>query len=110
MTGTILENLSNRKLSVVLATIALIQIVSFLIGAFVGKNFCPHLIKILFNSFFLNLLFKLLEAPSPSNTDQIIGTMCLPTDYNQLSIPRHSIQNGQIIPKNCRRLTAVDNM
>lgn len=57
MTGTILENLSNRKLSVVLATIALIQIVSFLIGAFVGKNFCPHLIKILFNSFFLNLLF-----------------------------------------------------
>lgn len=38
MAGTILENLSNRKLFVVLSTILVIQIISFFIGAFIGKQ------------------------------------------------------------------------
>lgn len=37
MPGTILENLSNRKLSVVIAIILIIQIFSFLMGAFIGE-------------------------------------------------------------------------
>lgn len=37
MTGTILENLSNRKLAVVAAIIFVIQVISFFIGAFVGE-------------------------------------------------------------------------
>lgn len=39
MSGTILERLSNRKLSVVIGIIVAIQLISFFVGAIFGKVF-----------------------------------------------------------------------
>ena len=39
MSGTILENLSNKKLSIVLSIILVIQLISFFIGAFIGMYY-----------------------------------------------------------------------
>jgi len=77
MPGTIIERLSNRKLGVVIATIALIQVVSFLIGAII--------------------------APSPSNTEQLLAIKCIPDDPKQLAIPRYRFK-PTILPKNCRQI------
>ncbi|RWS05692.1 wntless-like protein [Dinothrombium tinctorium] len=83
MTGTILENLSNRKLCVVVAIILLIQAVSFFIGAVI--------------------------APSPSNTEQLLAVKCVPKDRDQLSIPRYSLLKNGIQSKNCRIVSSVKN-
>lgn len=37
MAGTILENLSGRKLTVLVATLLMLQVLCFLIGGLVGK-------------------------------------------------------------------------
>lgn len=80
MTGTssssIIENLSNRKIIVILAIILIIQIISFFIGAFI--------------------------APSPSYPEQITATKCIPSNYNELSIPRVHLANGKVVQKNCK--------
>ncbi|KAH9426793.1 hypothetical protein DERP_002893 [Dermatophagoides pteronyssinus] len=73
MPGTILENLSNRKLIVVLSIIFLIQTISFLIGAFI--------------------------APAPSSPEQYIAIQCIPENSNEFSIPRD--HDGH--RKNCRQ-------
>ncbi|KAH7641707.1 wnt ligand secretion mediator isoform X1 [Dermatophagoides farinae] len=73
MPGTILENLSNRKLIVVLSIIFLIQTISFLIGAFI--------------------------SPAPSSPEQYIAIQCIPENPNEFSIPR-DIGGRQ---KNCRQ-------
>ncbi|KAF7487581.1 Protein wntless [Sarcoptes scabiei] len=62
MPGTILENLSNRKLLIVLSIICFIQIVSFLIGAFI--------------------------TPAPSSPEQYIAIQCVPERPEQFSAPR----------------------
>ncbi|XP_029839434.1 protein wntless isoform X1 [Ixodes scapularis] len=51
MAGSILENLSGRKLACIVSVVLVIQLVCFLIGG--------------------------LIAPAPSNADQILGTVCL---------------------------------
>ena len=38
MSGTIIEHLSNRKIVVVISIILIIQIISFLVGAFIGEH------------------------------------------------------------------------
>lgn len=52
MAGTVLENLSNRKLICVLSVILAFLVVSFLIGAFIGK---------LIASFYCSLLSEFLR-------------------------------------------------
>ncbi|XP_074601327.1 wnt ligand secretion mediator [Brevipalpus obovatus] len=77
MAGTVLENLSNRKLICVLSVILAFLVISFLIGAFI--------------------------APAPSNTEQIMASLCVPNDVGKLSIPRDKIDKGRIISKNCEK-------
>ncbi|XP_064476876.1 protein wntless-like [Ornithodoros turicata] len=81
MAGSILENISGRKLAVIVSIVLIIQFVCFLIGG--------------------------LIAPAPSNADQILGTICrrdhpLPpgTFDDQWHIPRG--HDGQ--PINCNVL------
>ncbi|KAI1302406.1 Protein wntless [Halotydeus destructor] len=80
MPGTILENLSNRKLSVVIGIIFVIQLISFFIGAFI--------------------------APAPSSSDQIRAIKCIPDNLKELSIPRYRF-SPSIQPKNCRPTQAT---
>lgn len=104
MPGTILENLSNRKLIVVLSIIFLIQTISFLIGAFIGKY--PYWKKTFANKqknlSQTNLLNKksiYLSAPAPSSPEQYIAIQCIPENSNEFSIPRD--HDGH--RKNCRQ-------
>ncbi|KAJ6218525.1 hypothetical protein RDWZM_009682 [Blomia tropicalis] len=72
MSGTILENLSNRKLIGVLTTIFTIQLASFIIGAFI--------------------------TPAPSSPEQYIANQCVAENSSQFSVVRDE-SNG---PINCK--------
>ncbi|XP_054153923.1 protein wntless-like [Oppia nitens] len=76
MSGTILENLSNKKLSIVLSIILVIQLISFFIGAFI--------------------------APAPSSTEQVTATKCITENPKELAIPRAVVQPNKIQAQNCR--------
>lgn len=77
MSGTILENLSNKKLSIVITIILVIQIISFFIGAFI--------------------------APAPSSTEQLLAFKCIADDENEFSIPRpFDSGSAKVNPKNCK--------
>jgi hypothetical protein len=76
MSGTILENLSNKKLSIVISIILVIQIISFFIGAFI--------------------------APAPSSTEQLLALKCIADNENEFSIPRAVINSNQVQQQNCR--------
>ena len=89
MAGTILENLSNRKLFVVIGIIFFIQFLAFIIGGFIGEfcdkiDNCFCLQKYLF---FLVLLLKLLHPLLRNNTLQ---SNAFPTIQN--SFPFHDIK------------------
>ena len=97
MPGTILENLSNRKLFGVLSIIFIIQLVSFLIGAFICK--CNNYIIRCINYNLTNLLLLLFcIAPAPSSPTQYTASRCVAQNSSKFSIP--SVYGQK--PENCR--------
>ena len=98
MTGTILENLSNRKLIGVLAIICFIQLTSFIIGAFISECYDCDLIITICLSSPPNHLLLLLSAPAPSSPEQYIANQCVAENPAEFSIPR--TDSGK--PQNCR--------
>ncbi|CAG2107629.1 unnamed protein product, partial [Medioppia subpectinata] len=84
----ILENLSNKKLSIVLSIILVIQLISFFIGAFIA--------------ILTSVSVMSCAAPSPSSTEQVLAIKCVAENPNQLSIPRAVVNTNQIQPQNCR--------
>lgn len=44
MAGTILENLSGKKLSILVGTLLVCQVVCFLIGGLIGKLICYRIL------------------------------------------------------------------
>ena len=99
MSGTILENLSNKKLSIVLSIILIIQLISFFIGAFIGKS-STKLLSVL--SLKLYCVLCVGTAPAPSSTEQLLAVKCISDDPNKLSIPRAVSDSNLIRPQNCR--------
>jgi Fe2+ transport system protein B len=72
MTGTILENLSGRKLTILVSSLMLCQLVCFLIGGLIGK-FCLHSRYIVYTSsihvWFLSLSSATLFRSDDSRDD-----------------------------------------
>ncbi|XP_023226791.1 protein wntless-like isoform X2 [Centruroides sculpturatus] len=86
MAGTILENLSGKKLAVLVSFILICQVICFLIGGCI--------------------------APSPSNADMVLSTKCVldkpinPGEYDDVwHIPRG--KNG--VPINCNKIEELDD-
>lgn len=83
MSGTILENLSGRKLTILVSFLLLCQLICFLIGGLIGKNFhrnfhcipCLYFDCLHFSSFASVYVLRHL-APVPSSVQTILGTIC----------------------------------
>lgn len=86
MSGTILENLSGRKLAILVSSLLFCQIICFLIGGLIGKKF------LLFtHNFFLIFVYSVFRhstAPRPSSVQTILATICYdkPGAFNDTSI------------------------
>lgn len=89
MPGTILENLSNRKLIGVLSIILFIQITSFIIGGFISKFgvICNFVLELIASS----------TAPAPSSPEQYVAIQCVAENASEFVIPRDASANK----KNC---------
>ena len=98
MSGTILENLSGKKLTVLVSFLFVCQFICFLIGGLVGESslkfflinnenqtFCLYAIICLF-----------ILAPIPSSVQTILGTICkdVPGSHNDTSVWLHSRGEG----------------
>lgn len=81
MSGTILENLSTKKLSILVGVLMICQVVCFLIGGLVGK-------ERVFNDICTRNLFDFYSAPIPASVQTILGTICkdVPSAYNDTTI------------------------
>lgn len=84
MSGTILENLSTKKLSILVGILMICQIVCFLIGGLVGKKKDSLRLRLSKNKF--DFIFDL--APIPASVQTILGTICkdVPSAYNDTTI------------------------
>lgn len=79
MNGTIIENLSNRKLIILLISLFSIQLICFYIGAFI--------------------------APAPSSYEQFTAHRCLKEDRSHLAIQRSYTKNMENhVTKNCHSI------
>lgn len=70
MSGTILENLSGKKISILVGSLLVCQLICFLIGGLIGMSE-----NLVFLFSIINIHF-LLSAPVPANVQTILGTMC----------------------------------
>lgn len=92
MTGTILENLSTKKLSILVVSLLVCQFVCFLIGGLIGWYFCLFLWR--YNKWMTEICFT---APIPASVQSILGTICddVPGSFNDTSILLYSRGKGQ---------------
>jgi hypothetical protein len=78
MSGTILENLSGKKLTILVSFLVVCQLVCFLIGGLVGESlfFCLLLRFVYIPSNQISGSVFFLSAPVPSSVQTILGTIC----------------------------------
>lgn len=78
MAGTILENLSGRKLTTLVVSLLICQVVCFLIGGLIGEWLVNCSSARMYDMKFL------ISAPIPSSVQTILGTVCkdIPGSYN----------------------------
>lgn len=96
MAGTILENLSGKKLTILVVALLVCQLVCFLIGGLIGKNSDLNALRCceILRSFFE------IVAPVPASVQNILGTACkdVPGSYNDTSIYLYSRGDGKCVP------------
>lgn len=85
MAGTILENLSGKKLSILVGTLLVCQVICFLIGGLIGKLKLSW--KLLYQSLIKHNNFIRSTAPKPVSVQSILGTICedIPGSFNDTS-------------------------
>lgn len=93
MQGTIIENLSGKKLFVLVVLLIIAQVVCFLIGGLIGESrsqkfilaqpayFFYMCVSVCFYCYFFNYFFLLIfcftdAAPTPASSQNILGTAC----------------------------------
>lgn len=109
MSGTILENLSGRKLTILVSFLMVCQLICFLIGGLIGKvfNFCSLFTFLKFFRFWF-----LFVAPIPSSVQTILGTICKDKagSHNDTSVfiysrgekPCETLDHAEILKDNFR--------
>lgn len=97
MSGTILENLSTKKLTILVVSLLLLQFSCFLIGGLVGELFLNILCLKKLKFFKINI-----PAPIPASVQTILATVCqdVPGSHNDTSIWLYSRGKGS-----CKTLT-----
>lgn len=90
--GVILENLSGKKLFVLVSSLLFCQLACFLIGGLVGKSSFTWPGRDSVANVPLSLLndyvFLLFTAPTPSAIDMVLASKCLYNDSNPWSYIR----------------------
>lgn len=99
MTGTILENLSTKKLSILVASLLVCQFICFLIGGLIGTYFVFHIVfdDRSFSDVIVYKLKFIFTAPIPASVQSILGTVCddVPGSYKNTSVWLYSRGVGQ---------------
>lgn len=107
MAGTILENLSGKKLSILVGTLLICQVICFLIGGLIGNFSIIFLTPEENDSLRVwnNFCLFFSAAPVPANVQTILGTVCkdIPGSFNDTTKWVYSRGNGK-----CDRILESD--
>lgn len=109
MAGTVIENLSGRKLFIIVGFLLICQLFCFLVGGLMGK--CPTLIHTPASAHLLmSLNASLFSAPLPSGVQTILATICkdIPGAHNDTNVWLYSRGDGQCQQVDTHSLDEMD--
>lgn len=112
MAGTVIENLSGRKLAVIVGFLLLCQLFCFLIGGLMGKlsSFIDKPPQTVLGLDYYYHSTLILSAPIPSGVQTILATICkdVPGAHNDTNIWLYSRGDGRCQTVDTHSLDEMD--